>query len=133
MTTRKTKLWHEEDDTSYALRKRDIEQQKDILNKLPEWSIIGDKGYKEASSTLSQGRNCPYCAGNLKFFEASEKGYDVVFCNDCHKRFFIDDVNHRTMTTDALYRSIPKDLILYWDTYLRNERKKEREQAGSNE
>ena len=122
----KKKNWYDDEDTILYKVSKDIELYQDVLKDAKEWTIIGEGGYREALNFLDQGRNCPYCAGILKFFEYTKAGNDVVYCSDCKRRMYPADFNYVSDTVDKLYKAIPDDLVMYWDDFLRRDRKRQR-------
>lgn len=119
-------MWHEEDDTLRALIEKDKELYEESISGMKEWEVIGTGGYADAEDFLDQGRNCPYCAGILKFFEYTKKGNDIVYCADCHRRFNPKDINYRSETVDKLYKSINEREFNYWNDFLQKQHREER-------
>lgn len=117
------KFWYDEQDTLEQQIVSDKKLYTSSIEDMPEWTLKGEGGYEEAKSFLDLGRGCPFCGGILKYFEKTKKGTDVVYCSDCSRQMFPNDFDHRTETVDKLYKSIPDDLVMYYDSFLRQERK----------
>ncbi len=121
------KQWHEEDDNLWQKVEEDQEVYLDSINDFEGFDIIGAGAEEEAENPLDQGRGCPYCGGLIKYLGMTKAGQNtMVYCGDCKRNFYIDDVNYQSEVVDELYRTIPKSLIQRFDEY-----SKKRKQTGN--
>lgn len=119
------KLWHEEDDNLQSEIDREVKltQDFDLLNQ--------NLGYKHNGevpiNNLDIERNCPRCAGKLAYKEHTRKNQNVyLYCLACGLQVFAEDIDYQDEIPDQLYRSIPKDVQLFWNTFRENSWRKNR-------
>ena len=118
-----TKLWHQDDDQLYQLRVTDETVYEESIASLPGFNIIGAGGSEDAKNYLDQGRNCPHCAGILKFIGITKGSFDKVYCADCKHQFYADDITENNKTVDGLYRRIPDSLVQHYTEYGRQRKR----------
>lgn len=106
------KMWHEEDDQIPALIQQDIDdfEEYDLAN----FEIKHASNGEPPKHRWDLGRNCPRCAGRLVIKEITENEHIYLHCKSCKLQVFADDIEKTRETSDALYRSIPDELMLKW-------------------
>lgn len=115
----KKKLWHEEDDTLMSQVKYEQEQYEDVIDgKYKGWDATGN-GIPMHGPLAAGGRQCMRCSGQLFVKERTENETLIVFCKNCGAEFHEPDLD-KSESTDAMYRSIPDDMVLrYTEARLR--------------
>lgn len=116
-------MWHQEDDTIDKQIESDEEVYEKYIEDFEGFDIIGSGADEEAKDYLDQGRNCPYCGGILKYMGTTKNGTDRVYCGDCRRSFYPDDINWQNPVIDELYKTIPSKLMLHYEEYGRNRKK----------
>ncbi|MGL4818697.1 MAG: hypothetical protein ACRC5C_01790 [Bacilli bacterium] len=129
----KKRLFHQEDDTVFSIRKNVDEKVWEEISELAsqtfkDFTKLQDgKSGIEAKNWDDKIRKCPQCTDDLVYNEISDEGYIRVQCVSCNGQFFVDDIAPYDAKTlekhkeagrahqhypDLIYRSIPKSLIL---------------------
>lgn len=116
------KLWHEEDDNLQTIIEQEQEDYENYDLENFKGPVQKDNG-EPAQNNLDLGRACPFCGGLLKLKEVTDKGNVHLYCKDCRRQMFAEDIDKEDDISDALYRTIPLKSILYWEAF-RKERKK---------
>lgn len=117
------KPWHEEDDTLYKEIEADA---KDYI----DYDLANFKGIfrkdngRPATNNRDLGRNCPRCSGLLALKEIKKSGNVHLFCRSCGLEVFAEDIDYNDPLSDKLYRTIPDSLVLYWEEFQRNRKKR---------
>jgi ssDNA-binding Zn-finger/Zn-ribbon topoisomerase 1 len=79
-------------------------------------------GQPVAESQWSTGRDCPKCAGHLKFFEYREKTDTVILqCGTCRKIWHEPDLDAHDihnqvegLVDNINFREVPEDTVRLW-------------------
>lgn len=120
---KKIKPWHEEDDTLYKEIEADAKDYVDYELEKFKGPFQKNNG-RPAKNNQDTGRNCPRCSGLLKLKEIKKSGSVQLYCKDCGIEIFAEDIDYNDPISDKLYRTIPDSMVLYWQEFQRNRKKR---------